>query len=170
MSHTSTGVPPTESTWRVAAQHDDQVCGPDHVVGELPGLLVGDVDADLEQCLRGQGVDVVAGFACPPTRRATVSPTTWRIRPAAIWDLPPFFTHTNSTAGFTGVESWVALTEVTCSGLRREQLGQQFLDTAADVVPDPADHVDALPGGVFQFPVLVPFPGEDRGRRRRSPW
>src|SRR5690606_5496729 len=45
----------------------------------------------------------------------TVPAAWWRMRAAAIWDLPPFFTHTNRTVGgfvlilgfsFDGVSGW----------------------------------------------------------------
>ena len=35
----------------------------------------------------------------PAEYTSTWSPAALRMRPAAIWDLPPFLTHTNSTEG-----------------------------------------------------------------------
>ena len=37
----------------------------------------------------------------PAECTSTALPAVLRIRPAAIWDLPPFFTHTNNTLGVT---------------------------------------------------------------------
>ena len=41
------------------------------------------------------------------------------------------------------------------------QVGQQTVDAFFDVVADRADRVEALAGGVGEFPVFVAFSGED---------
>ncbi len=42
----------------------------------------------------------------------------------------------------------------------REQLGDESVNAAADVVAEPLYDVDGLPGRVDQIPVDVPFPGK----------
>ena len=66
------------------------------------GCVSGDVDADLGQGLSGQVVVPVPGFV-PAEYTCTVSPAILLISPAAIWDLPPFLTQTNSTDGVGSV-------------------------------------------------------------------
>jgi len=39
----------------------------------------------------------------PADSTVAVSPAILRMRPAAIWDLPPFFTQTNNTDGLVGL-------------------------------------------------------------------
>src|SRR5262245_50346149 len=49
------------------------------------------------------------------------------------------------------------------SGLSNE-VGDQPLDAGVDLVPDAANRVQALAGGIVQRPVLVPLAGIDRAR------
>jgi hypothetical protein len=44
---------------------------------------------------------------------------------------------------------------------RCDEVGDELLDPDADVVADGPDHIDGLPGGVGELPVLVAFAGED---------
>ena len=41
----------------------------------------------------------------------------------------------------------------------RQQLGDQLLHAAVDLVADPADGLEVLAGGVVELPVLVLLPG-----------
>src|SRR5882757_928104 len=100
----------------------------------------------------------MAAPGCVPAEyTCTVSPAVWRIRPAAICDLPAFFTHTNSTEGLAVllIDSW--------SGDRGDvQFGEQAPDALFDVVADRAHGVDGLPVGVGQDPFLVAVAREHR--------
>lgn len=73
MSQTSIGCSVDGFDVGVAAEHDDPVGVGDHGIGELLGVLVGDVDADLQERLGGQGVDLVAGRGArgAPAREVT---------------------------------------------------------------------------------------------------
>ena len=62
------------------------------------GCVSCDVDTNLGQRLSGQVVDGGAGLV-PAEYTCTVSPAILLISPAAICDLPPFLTQTNSTDG-----------------------------------------------------------------------
>jgi hypothetical protein len=50
----------------------------------------------------------------------------------------------------------------TGSAVRGDQLGQQFGDTALDLVADRADVLDVLAGGIGELPVQLPPAGVDR--------
>src|SRR5690625_714372 len=71
-------------------------------------------------------------------------------------------TSCSSPGSVCGVAVVMGVSSIMGSGLRGEELGQQALDPAADVVADLADGLDALAGGVGQLPVLVADTGEVR--------
>ena len=113
-----------------------------------------DVDADSISDWADSELMAVPGLV-PAEYTRTVSPAIWRISPAAIWDLPPFLTQTNSTDGVVG---WFTIHPFTG---RDAEFVEETADSFLDVVADRADGIDGLAGGVGQFPVLVSLAGED---------
>lgn len=87
---------------RLGTQHDDQ-SGRTHIVCcELLWGLVANVDAKIEQYPAERELMATPGLV-PADVTEILGPASSRMSPAAIWDLPPFLTQTNSTAGFFAV-------------------------------------------------------------------
>jgi hypothetical protein len=85
----------------VATEGDDEVDRSQQVGVDGSGGLTADIDADLGEDLSREGVDLLAGLV-PAECTSTRLPAALRINPAAIWDLPPLRTQTNSTDGVIG--------------------------------------------------------------------
>src|ERR1019366_685594 len=97
----------------------------------------------------------------PAERTSTSPPPRWARKPAAIWERPALCTQTNRTLGLVAM-GWIPFEENDCCLGVVKDLAEQGRDAGLDVVADRPDHLDGLAGGVGDFPVFVPFAGEDR--------
>src|SRR3954467_2244378 len=93
----------------------------------------------------------------PAWPRSDPAPAILRISPAAICDLPPFFTQTNSTDGVVAV----TVTETGSGDGGDAEFVEQSANPFFNVVADGPDNVDTLTGGVVYGPLFIAFSGED---------